>query len=91
MKHARLNSGPKTTTISDRAQDLSYAVVEILAKIMKSHTIAEWVILPACCKFVNIIFGKEYEKEILKTHMPDNTFSRRIQDMSQDVESQVTD
>jgi hypothetical protein len=54
---------------------------------MKSHTIAESVILPACCKIVNIIIGEEYEREILKIPMSDNTVSRHIQDMSEDDES----
>jgi hypothetical protein len=56
---------------------------------MKSHTITQSVILPACCKIVNIMFGDEYEKEILKILMSDNTTCRRIQYMSQDAESQV--
>ena len=56
---------------------------------MKSHTIAESVILPACCKIVNIMFDKNYEKEVLKIPMSDNTISRRISVMSQDIESQV--
>jgi hypothetical protein len=60
-----------------------------VAKKMKLHTIAESVILPACCKIVDIMFGEEYEKEILKIRMSDNTISRRIQDMSEHVESQV--
>jgi hypothetical protein len=54
---------------------------------MKSHPTDEAGILPACYKIVNIMFGEEYEKEILKIPMSDNTISRRIQDMSQDVES----
>jgi hypothetical protein len=59
----------KMTTISDKAEEASYAVTEIVAKKKKkitSHTIAELVILPACCKIVNNMFGEEYEKEILK-------------------------
>jgi hypothetical protein len=56
---------------------------------MKSHTIAESVILPACCKIVSIMFGEEYEKEILKIPVSDNTVGWCIQDMSQDIESQV--
>lgn len=53
----------KITTISDKAQGARYAVAEIVAKKIKSHTIAESVILPACCKFINIMFGENYEKE----------------------------
>jgi hypothetical protein len=37
-----------------------------LDKKIKSRTIDEPVILPACFKIVNIMFGEEYEKEILK-------------------------
>jgi hypothetical protein len=36
------------------------------------------------------MFGEEYKKEILKIPMSDNTIRRRVQDMSQDAESQVT-
>jgi hypothetical protein len=67
----------KITTISDDAQDPSY-------------TIAELVILPECCKIVNIMLGKEHEKGGLKICMPNNTINHHIQDMFQDVESQVT-
>jgi hypothetical protein len=36
------------------------------------------------------LFGEEYEEELLKIPMSDNTINRRIQDMSQGAESQVT-
>jgi hypothetical protein len=58
-------------------------------KKIKSHTIAEPVILPGCCKIVNIMFGEEYEKEMLKIYRSDNTVGWHIQDMPQDIESQV--
>jgi hypothetical protein len=56
---------------------------------MKSHKIAELVVLPASCKIVNtvIMIGEEYEKEILKIPKSDNIISRRIRNMSQDGES----
>jgi hypothetical protein len=66
-----------------------YAVAEIVAKKMKSHRVAESVILSACRKIVNNMFGEEYEEEILKIPISDNTISRRIQDLSQDFQSQV--
>jgi hypothetical protein len=55
---------------------------------MKSHTIFESVILQGSCKILNIMFGKEYKYEVLKIPMLDDSISRRIQNMSQDVESQ---
>jgi hypothetical protein len=57
---------------------------------MKSLTTTESVILPACCKIVNTMFGASvYKKNIFKIPMPDNTIRRHIQDESQDVELQV--
>jgi hypothetical protein len=79
----------KIKNIPDKAQEASYAIAEILDKKMKSHKIAESTMLSACCKNVNIMFGEEYEKEVLRIPMSDNTISRRIQNMSQDFESQV--
>lgn len=38
---------------------------------------------------VNITFGETYEKEIFNIPISDSTVSCRIQDMSEDVESQV--
>jgi hypothetical protein len=35
------------------------------------------------------VFGEEYEKDILQVTLSDNAISRHMQDMSQDVESQV--
>jgi hypothetical protein len=57
---------------------------------MKTQSIAESAILPACCQILNIMLGEEYEGVILKIPMLDSTISRCIQDMSQDVESEVT-
>jgi hypothetical protein len=55
--------GTKITTIFDKAQEASYAVAEVMAKKIKSHTIFELVILPACCKIENIVFGEEYGRD----------------------------
>jgi hypothetical protein len=87
----------KITLISDKAQEVNNAVAEILTKYIKIHPIPESVILLACCKILNNfnnnfnILGNEYEKEVSKVPMSDNTISRRIQDMSEDVESQGMD
>jgi hypothetical protein len=81
----------KITIISEESQEASYTVVQIVKKKkkIKSHTIAESIILPACCKIVKIMFGEEYKEEILKIPMSHNTTSRSILDMSQGVDSQL--
>lgn len=38
----------KKVTVSNKAQEASYMIAELVAKQMKSHTIAESLILPAC-------------------------------------------
>ncbi|KAL4100732.1 hypothetical protein QTP88_020766 [Uroleucon formosanum] len=75
--------------ISDKSQEASYVVAELVAKTMKPHTICEQLILPACREIVKIFFGIEAEQEILKIPLSDNTISRRINDMSEDIEQQV--
>jgi hypothetical protein len=81
----------KQSTVSDKAQEASYAVAKLIAKKMKSHTIAESTILPACCEIVKIMFGEDFENEVKKIPLSNNTVRRRIEDMSKDVESQVNE
>ena len=56
---------------------------------MKPHTIAETLILPACSAVIKTMFGSEAEKEVKKIPVSDSTISRRIHDMSEDIEETV--
>ena len=56
---------------------------------MKSHTIAKTVILPACQQIVRIMFGEDAVSELNKIPLSDNTISRRIQDMSGNIECNI--
>ena len=77
--------------VSDKAQEASYLVAELVAKEMKAHTIAVSLILPACQVIVRTMLGSEAEGEISKIPLFNNTISRRISDMSNDIEANVTD
>ena len=80
----------KKFKISDRAQKASYLVAEIIAKDMKPHTIAETLIRPACAAIVRTMLGTEAEEEIKKVPLSDDTISRRIVDMSDNIAKKVS-
>ena len=75
----------KKVTISDKAQEASYLVAELVAKKMKSHTIAESLIMPACIIIVRTMLGEEAESELSKVPVSDNTISRRVDDLSNNI------
>ena len=79
----------KKFKLNDKAQEASYAVAEIVASKMKSHTIAKTIILPACQQIVRIMFGEDAVSELNKIPLSDNTISRRIQDMSGNIECNI--
>ncbi|XP_076610612.1 zinc finger BED domain-containing protein 5-like [Chaetodon auriga] len=81
----------KTAKVNERALKASYHVAELVAKSKKSHTVAEQLILPACKAIVNEMLGPEAAKEIAKVPLSENTISRRIDEMSADIESVVLD
>ncbi|XP_041421563.1 zinc finger BED domain-containing protein 5-like [Xenopus laevis] len=81
----------KTAKVNERALKASYHVAELVAKSKKAHTVAEQLILPACKAIVNEMLGPEAAKEIAKIPLSDNTISRRIDEMSADIESLVLD
>ncbi|XP_039272731.2 zinc finger BED domain-containing protein 5-like [Styela clava] len=81
----------KTAKVNAKALKASYHVAELVAKSKKSHTVAEQLILPACKVIVTEMLGPEATKEIARVPLSDNTISRRINEMSADIESVVLD
>ena len=79
----------KKFKLTDKVQEASYAVSEIVASKMKSHTIDESVILPACQQIVKIISGEEAVSELSKIPLSDNTISRYIHAMSENTECNI--
>ncbi|XP_025422231.1 zinc finger BED domain-containing protein 5-like [Sipha flava] len=65
-------------------------VAEIIAKQLKPYTIAESLILPACSEIVQIMFGDDAKKEIMKIPHSDDTIKNRIIHMSDDIEKTIT-
>ena len=72
----------KTT---EKAQKASYLVAQIIAKNKDPHTIAKTTIKESCCAIVQTMFGPEFEIEVNKIPLADNTIGRRTQDISDDI------
>ncbi|GFU53531.1 zinc finger BED domain-containing protein 5 [Trichonephila clavipes] len=59
------------------------------AKFKKPHSIAEELILPAAIEIVEIMFGDNFAKELQTIPLSNDTVSRRIDDIAEDVEQQL--
>ncbi|XP_029443020.1 zinc finger BED domain-containing protein 5-like [Rhinatrema bivittatum] len=81
----------KRMKTSEKAQKASYLVAQIIAKNKEPHTIAETTIKESCCAIVRTMFGPEFEIEVNKIPLADNTIGRCIQDMSADIKLQMKD
>ncbi len=75
----------KKVTISDKAQEASYLVAELVVRKMKSHTNAESLIMPTCKIIVRTVLGEEAESELGKVPVSDNTISRHVDDLSNNI------
>ncbi|XP_067119559.1 SCAN domain-containing protein 3-like [Centruroides vittatus] len=72
---------------SDKAQKASYVIADMLVKSKKPHSLAETLILPVCKEIVKIMISQEAAKEIEKIPASADTISRRINDISSDIQS----
>ncbi|GFW08902.1 SCAN domain-containing protein 3 [Trichonephila clavipes] len=57
--------------------------------ITEPHTIAEELILPAAIEIVETMFGDNFAKELQSIPLSNDTVSRRIDDIAEDVEQQL--
>ena len=76
-------------TVSEKAQIASLEISVMVAQNLKSHTLAELIILPECRKMVKTMLGDEDEKEINKILLSNDTVRRRILALLADIEKNV--
>ncbi|XP_078534013.1 SCAN domain-containing protein 3-like [Lissotriton helveticus] len=79
----------KQTKINSNALLSSYQVAYLVAQSKKPHTIAEELILPAAVKMVTNMVSEDAGKQLLKVPLSNNTVSRRVNDMAQDINDQL--
>ncbi|KAG0439029.1 SCAN domain-containing protein 3 [Dictyocoela muelleri] len=68
--------------------EASYEISKLIAKSGKDHTIGENLIKPSISTFLKIVLGKD-DKEVKTMPLSNNTVSRRIDEMSEDIEKQL--
>ncbi|GFS74687.1 SCAN domain-containing protein 3 [Trichonephila clavipes] len=59
------------------------------ARCKKPHTIAEELILPAAIEIIETMFGDNFAKKLQSIPLSNDTVSRRIDDIAEDVEEQL--
>ncbi|XP_077100002.1 SCAN domain-containing protein 3-like [Siphateles boraxobius] len=76
-------------TTSEKAQKASFLVAQRIVKCKKPHTIAEELILPAAVDMCEIMLGTEAANKLKSIPLSDDTVSRRIGDLADDILSQL--
>ncbi|GFW67875.1 protein FAM200B [Trichonephila clavipes] len=79
----------KYTTIPQKALRASLEVFYLIGKTMKPHTIGESLIHPAATKMTSIMHGDKYGNELKTIPLSRDTVSRRISELSRNIESEV--
>jgi DNA-directed RNA polymerase subunit L len=69
----------------------SYNISLLIAKSGKPHTIGEELVLPAVSEVLCTVLHKPPSNIIKKIPLSNNTVQRQIDEMSEDVESSLTD
>lgn len=79
----------KFCSIPKKAQIASYKIAQLLAKKKKPHTDAEKIILPALKIAVDTMLDPQAVEKIKQIPLSADTISRRIHDMSADIDNQI--
>ncbi|GFX38231.1 protein ZBED8 [Trichonephila clavipes] len=82
---------PSTLERDDNGLQASYNISLLIEKSGKSHTIGEELILPAVEEVLKTVIPKSASDIIRRIPLSNNTVQRRIDEMSQDVESFLCD
>ncbi|XP_066982652.1 protein FAM200C-like [Macrobrachium rosenbergii] len=81
----------KTRKYDDSYLSLGFTSTVVSEKCNKAHNIAETLVLPAAIDMVEIMLGESSANKLCSIPLADNTISRRISDISDDLCDQLTD
>jgi hypothetical protein len=92
MRNERKSSANKIKkfcTIPQKAQHASYEIAQMLAKNKKPHTDGEKIIVPALKIAAETMLSNVEAQKLAQIPLSAATVSRRIQDMSEDINNQI--
>lgn len=75
--------------VNENALRASYLVAQRVAKNRKPHTIAETLIMPAAIDIVREMLGEKAAEKLKVVPVSNNTIQRRINNLADDVSSQL--
>lgn len=76
-------------SVPERCLKASYLASLHIARAKKPHTVGEALLLPATKDIVRELFGEEAARKVDCVPLSDNTVSRRIGEMANDISSQL--
>uniref|UniRef100_K7F2K4 DUF4371 domain-containing protein n=1 Tax=Pelodiscus sinensis TaxID=13735 RepID=K7F2K4_PELSI len=91
LKRQRLDSTSAFYNKSSNAVRASYIVAYKVAQAKKPHTIVEQLVLPSAKEVVWLVFGKEAARKLNDISVSNDTVSRGINEISQNISEQVVD
>ncbi|GBO31603.1 Zinc finger BED domain-containing protein 5 [Araneus ventricosus] len=80
-----------TNKANEAAIEASYRISYHIAKSGKNHTIAENLVFPCIKDAVECMFGEDHVQKIKTIPLSNSTVSRRIKDMSIDIEATINE
>jgi hypothetical protein len=75
----------KHTTVPKKVLRASYKALYLIAKAKMPHTNGESLIMPVTIKITEILHGKKYADELKFVLLSNDTVSKRIREISDDV------
>ena len=79
------------TSISFKGMEASFLVSQLIEQCKQPHTIAESLVTTCCRETLQSMLGESAAKEIQKIPLSDNTVSRCINNMADDILEQLRD
>lgn len=89
LKRMKLDSTGDFRKETAKIVEASYELALLIAKAKKAHTIGEILVKPCMLTAAKIVLGDSCEQKLSKVSLSDNTVKRRIDDLADNIKSQV--